>query len=257
MISSDANGFISTHLGMSNPYLMTKKELVRQFLLAWQDLNNYRKELMPILAKTLGTAPQDIFYQKILSSSFQYSGALQETKWTYFFHGIADCDLNHVEDGRFIQIKFGPRGRFDTFSGWGTMLFIMASTYPWPDYPELKQYLAKETPLYTYLSGSHRKMLNLIESIERLGLFEAADKELTRKKIELHEKYSHIDGNGQSIFSPPAPYNDFTSTLFWDLQVCDTWVLSEQGKRLLFAENLDSSYFSKLWDEQIGDPKAD
>lgn len=232
-----------------------KKELARQFLLAWQDLNNYRNELLPTLANTLGTAPKDIFYRKSLSSNFQYAGNLEGTKWTYFFHGIADCDLKHVEDGRFIQISFGPSGRFDTFSGWGTMLFIMASKYPWPDYPDLKQYLAKETPPYNYLSGSHRKMLDLSESIETLGLFEIADKELKRKKIELQEKYSYIDGKGHSIFSPPALYSDPTSTLFWDLLVCDAWVLSERGKRL-FAENLDSSYFSKLWEELIDDPKA-
>ncbi|MCP5096251.1 MAG: hypothetical protein GY943_11920 [Chloroflexi bacterium] len=229
---------------------MTERELVRQFLLAWRDSIEYQRVLVPVLAQTLGVDSQNIFYERHLAENFEYSGILKGTKWKYAFHGIADCDLYHGGDGRFVQIGFGPHGRFDTFSGWGTMLYIMASKPPWPEYLALKQHLAGKPPPYDYLSGSHKKMVKLLKPIEDLGLFEAADKELTRQKVELQEKYTYVDNEGRHILSLPAPFNDVRSKLFWDLRVCDSSVLSEQGKKL-FERNFDVDYFSDFWEKYI------
>jgi hypothetical protein len=185
---------------------------------------------------------------RALSANFQYTGHLSGVKWRYSFHGLAECDLRQIEDGRFIEIEFGPRGRYDTFSGWGTMLFVMASKPPWRNYSRLKHYLADKPPPYNYLSGSHHKMLTLAKPIEMLGLFEVADKELSDLKSKLKKRYTYIDNEGRHIFAPPAPYSDFTSHLWWDLNVCDSWVLSERGKEL-FANNLEPDHFFELWSE--------
>ena len=225
---------------------MDKKELLRQFLLAWRDSTIYKAELLPTLAETLGTTPSEILYRRGMSPDFQYSGVIANSKWRYFYHGLADCDLEHLEDDRFLQIHVGPHGRADVFSGWATMLYIMASKPPWPEYIELKNYLAEAPPPYKRTSGSHERMVDLLKPICDFGLFEAVDKELALKDFEMQKIYTRIDEEGGHIFSPPAPYNDIHNREFWDLMVCHQWVLSELGEEL-FANNLEPEAFYALW----------
>ncbi len=229
---------------------MKTRDLARLFLLAWHESIGYQTELLPALADTLEVPLKDVYYHWAIPPRCQQTGIVQGTKWEYFFHGIADCDLKHIEDGRFLQISFGPHGRYDTFSGWGTMLFIMASKPPWPEYSELKNYFADRPPPYNYLSGSHQKMLELADPIETLGLFEVADKKLTQLKTKQSEEFTSIDSEGRHIFSPPAPYDDFTLKVFWDLMVCDAPVLSNMGKHM-FASNLETERFSELWEKRV------
>lgn len=226
------------------------RDLARLFLLAWHKSIEYQTELLPYLANTLEIPLEDIYYHWVLPPRCQQTGIIQDTRWRYFFHGIADCDLTHIEDDRFLQVSFGPYGRYDTFSGWGTMLFVMASKVPWSEYSELKNYLADGPPPYNHLSGSHHRMLELLEAIGTLGLFEVADKKLTRLKTKLRKEFTSIDSEGRLIFSPPAPYNDATSKLFWDLEVCDVQVLSELGKHM-FASSLEIKRFSELWEKHV------
>jgi hypothetical protein len=98
-------------------------------------------------------------------------------------------------------------------------------------------------------------MLTLEKPIKMLGLFDVADKELSDRKSDLRKRYTIVDDEGRHIFSPPAPYSDITSHLFWNLHVCDRWVLSEQGREL-FANNLESNHFSELWTEKLSNVKS-
>jgi hypothetical protein len=240
----------STYLSGTMAIDMKTRELARLFLLAWHESIKYQSELLPALADTLDVSFEDIYYHWAIPPYHQQTNIVRSTKWQYFFHGKADCDLMHTEDGRFLQISIGPHGRHDTFSGWGTMLFVMASKSPWSEFSELKYYLADEAPPYNHLSGSHKKMSELAYTIEMLGLFEVADRKLTQLKIKLREEFTYIDDEGRHIFSPPAPYNDFTSQMYWDLEVCDVLVLSNLGKQM-FACNLDIEHFSELWEKRV------
>lgn len=233
---------------------LSKRELVRLFLLAWHESITLQKAIVPKLADTLGVKPNKIFYlwnmlpHSQSSERLQGTGMIQGTQWKFFFHGMYECDIPHAEDGRFLQVTFGPNGRYDMFSGWGTLLFVMASKAPWPEFPQLKAYLAQESPPYTYISGDHGKMVELRELISKLGLFEFADKDLYDLYCEVKEEYAYLDKQGIYTLAFPLPYNNPFTRKFWDLQVCEALVLSERGQQT-FAQGLDSEMFSQLWKE--------
>ena len=81
-------------------------------------------------------------------------------------------------------------------------------------------------------------------------MFEVADKKLAELKVKLREEFTSVDREGRQIFSPPAPYNDFTSQMYWDLEVCDALVLSSLGKQM-FASNLETERFTELWEKRV------
>lgn len=115
---------------------ISKRELVRLFLLAWHESITWQKAIVQKLADTLDVKPNKSFYLWNMlphaqsSARIQGTGMIQGTKWKFFFHGMYECDILHAEDGRFLQVTFGPNGRDDIFSGWGTLQFVMASKAP-------------------------------------------------------------------------------------------------------------------------------
>jgi hypothetical protein len=229
------------------------KEYVRLFLLAWHESITHQQRLVPQLAETLGCGVAEIFYrikmlpfQTTIPAQYRSIRMIQGTKWGIYFHGIRHCDLRHHDDGRFIQINFGPYGRYDVFSGWSTLLFVMASKAPWSAFPTLKHYLATTPPPYTYLSGDHEKMTVLTETLLTLGVFEVADREL----YDVKQRSMRIDEHGCHILSVPPPYNDPLTERFWDFEVCDAWVLSERGQALM-AQGCDTEAFSHVWEVSI------
>lgn len=232
---------------------LSNRELVRLFLLVWYESITLQKIIVPKLADTLDVRPDEIFYlwnmlpHSQSSERIQGTGIIQGTKWKFFFHGMYECDILHAEDGRFLQVMFGPNGRYDIFSGWGTLQFVMASKSPWSEFPQLKAYLAQEPPPYTYVSGEHGKMVELTKLIAQLGLFEVADKELYALSCELKEKDASRDKQGRYTLAFPPPYNNPFERMFWDLEVCEALVLSERGQQM-FAQGLDAEIFSQLWE---------
>jgi hypothetical protein len=117
--------------------------------------------MVPLLAHHLGVAPEEVFYRWIRSPGCEQSGSIAGSDWRYFFHGL-ECDLKNVCDGRFLRLDFGPNGRYDTFTGWGILQFIMTTKHPWHEFPELKAFLAAGPEPCNERSGSHHKMAGLI-----------------------------------------------------------------------------------------------
>ena len=232
------------------------QELVRRFLLAWQDLVDHQHSLIPQLAKTIGCETHEVFYWRNMLP-YQVSSAeyrkimdsvafISDTPWRIFFHGLNQCDLTHTTDERVIPIYFGPQGCYDVFFGWSTLLYIMSSKAPWPDYTILKEYLADEPPPYNKLSGSHKKMNILSDWVFKLNLFEEAAPPLSKIK----QQHTQLSENGSSFINVPVEYKNPLTKRFWDMQVCDVPVLSERGISLRDSR-YSKSLFLKTWDEMI------
>jgi len=182
-----------------------------------------QEELVPALAKVLGVKPDGVFYIWAARKCEQ-TGFFDGEKWRYFFHGL-ECDLKNLKDGRFLRIDFGPAGRFDAFTAWGVTQFVMTSKEPWPDFSELRDYLAKDSPPYTEHSGSAEKAERLLDRLQRWGLVDTADKQL----LALAKKHTRKDPQGISVLSLPSDRPEHT---FYDLSVCNRKVLSPAGRRL-------------------------
>jgi len=204
-------------------------KLAYQFLVAWRQSIVYQREIMPALGETLDIPVTEIFYHWNIPPKVESAGVIKGSQWQYFFHGINNCDLIHKADGRFLQVTFGPRGRFDVFSGWSVLQFIMASKRPWSEFAELREFLTAKPPPYNYLSGSHAKMVLLDDYIATLDFFKTADPKL----CELKEKYTVVDEENRTITNLPEELIDFTLPAFWDIMVCNALVLSKKGRQAL------------------------
>lgn len=183
-----------------------------------------QQELVPALAKTLGVQPSQVFYHWVIPPRCRQIGVIEETEWRYFFHGH-ECNLKHQADGRFLRLDFGPGGRFDTFTGWGILQFVMTSKAPRPEFPELQAYLAEKVPPFDELSGSYQRMTELWERLASLGWVEVVAPEL----VELEEQHTTIDADGRAVVKLPGVYGDFTRPEFWDVMVSHRWVISKSA----------------------------
>lgn len=183
------------------------------FLQACREVVLRQQKLVPALAETLGVAPEEAFYQWVIPPRCSQSGIIVGTEWRYFFHGN-ECDLRHSDD-RFLRIDFGPGGRFDTFSGWGVLQFVMTSRAPWQEFPELRAHLAVGPPPFGKLSGSHERMTDLISALKDSGFVEMVDTKAQSEEVD-----------------------DPTTRAFWDRQVRDVLVISELGKQALADEGI-------------------
>jgi hypothetical protein len=199
------------------------------FLKAASEMNTAKNEIVPFLAKEFAVNTNELFFpwKKIkLQSSV---GSFMNGTWKYFFHGL-ECDVQNISDKRFLCIEFGPGGRIDTFTGYGVLLYIMASCSPWPDYLKLKEYLAEKGPPYDYLSGSHSKMCMLVDQLEENNLVQPADQEL----CDFVEKCSYRDENGSMCVKLP---DSLTFEQELDTSVCDRLIISEKGFNAIKALN--------------------
>ncbi|MDJ0754574.1 MAG: hypothetical protein QNJ45_13705 [Ardenticatenaceae bacterium] len=226
------------------------RELLRLFLLAWHESIQQQHRLLPALAKTLGTEPSTVYYHWAKPPHCTQNGWIKGTSWSFVFHGFADCDLKHEPDGRFLQVSFGPGGRYDVFSAWGTLQYVMASRPPWPTHQILKQFLAEYPPPYNHLAGSYHKMRALIRPLKQLGLFEVVDRDLLRLKSELSARHTRIDERGQRIYEPPDPFNNPEEKIFWDLEVAHARKLTSEAA-VLIDSGLNEEVFADLWDERV------
>lgn len=195
------------------------------------------RKLVPLIADTIDTTVDNIFYKRQLTVGFEFPRWIKNTKWRCMFHGIGDCAVTHDEDGRHLEIPFGLNSRYDHVSGGGTLMYIMSSKTPWPEYPELKQFFAKEDPPYDRFSGSHEKMVALTKQINQLPLFQESDSSMTEQKEKLAGKDPYINQDGEVDLK-----------LFHEYAVCDWLVLNQLGQTMI-QSGLPKKDFYQLWKE--------
>jgi hypothetical protein len=176
------------------------------------------------LAVSLGVTPEALFYLWA-ERKCQQRGSFRGSEWTYFFHGC-ECDLRHTEDGRFLRIDFGRHGNTDTFTSWGVAQFVMTSKSPWPDFTDLKAYLANRLPPYDEHSASLERAGALCDHLEDAGLIEPADREL----LALAERHTTLNTEGIPTLRLPQGTPDRT---YFDIAVAQRRLLTEAGKGIL------------------------
>jgi hypothetical protein len=210
--------------------------LESDFLRACAELVAAQRELLPLLADTLGVAPEEIFYSW-MERSFPgvvvppdeewrlQLGQIRDTDWQYFFHGL-ECDLHNVEDGRHVRVEFGPCGRIDALTSYAVLQYVMTSRAPWSELQQLKEYLAEKPPPYDSDSGSYEKACELWKRLEALGLLAPADPELCAL-VEAGKSFQQ--GRGWVVNLP----DDLTERQQIDTMVCRRRVLSPTAWELL------------------------
>lgn len=177
-----------------------------------------QKELVPALAKTIGIQPEEVFYSWALRKINQI-GTIHNTNWRYFFHGPG-CSIENIDDRRFLEVSFGPGGRFDTITHYSVLQFIMTSTEPWQEFPELRTYLATEGPPYDRYSGSHERISTLWERMQESGFIAIADPQF----VALVKQYTTLLPNGQHVISLPGNLDE---RIIFDTCVSDCWIITE------------------------------
>jgi hypothetical protein len=160
-------------------------------------------------------------------------GTFAGGEWSYYFHGMLHCDFEHIQDKRFVRMDFGPKGRLDTFMGFGVLQFVMTTRPPWREFSELREYLAEKPPPYGRLSGSHTRMFDLFDQLKSAAYVEGADPELAA----LVEAHTTTIPNGSRLISLPK---DLPESVWWDHMVCRRYVISATGYQVL---------------EQLGQPR--
>ena len=63
---------------------------------------------------------------------------------TSYTASSATCEMQ--ETVGFFRIDFGPRSITTAFTAWGVTQFVMTSTAPWYEFPQLKSHLAESAP---------------------------------------------------------------------------------------------------------------
>jgi hypothetical protein len=198
------------------------------FLGACREVIVRQQELVPLLARTLGVPPTEVFYRWVIPPRCTQSGVFDNAPWRYFFHGV-ECDVYHLSDGRMLRLDFGPGGRYDTFTGWGVLQFVMTTRLPWRTFPDLQRYLAQQPPPYDELSGDHSKMTDLFSRLEERGLITVADPDL----YTLVQRHTTVQPDGSQVVVLPEQFQDPTSRGWWDTLVCQQCTISDVGLRLL------------------------
>jgi hypothetical protein len=114
----------------------------------------------------------------------------------------------------------------DTFTSWGVAQFVMTSKSPWPDFPDLKAYLANRLPPYDEHSASLERAGALGDHLERAGLIEPADREL----LAIAERYTTLNTEGIPTLRLPRGTSD---RMYFDISVAQRKLITEAGKRIL------------------------
>ena len=202
-------------------------DLEYDFLCACHEAVIRQQELVPLLAKQLGLPPEKVIYDWRMQTGNKQLGTITGTDWRHFFHG-QECDLRNVRDGRFLRLDFGPNGRYDTFTGYGILQFVMSTRNPWREFAKLKTFLAQGPAPYSELSGSHQKMVPIVSRLFELCLVEVADREL----CEIVHNKTKVKRNGSKITTVDA-----SDPNWWyaelDSIFCFNLVLSASGRELL------------------------
>jgi len=207
-------------------------DLEYDFLSACHEAVIRQQELVPRLASQLELLPEEVIYDWRKQTGNNQLGVITGTDWRYFFHGL-ECDLANYRDGRFMRLDFGPDGRYDTFSGYGILQFVMTTRLPWREFDRLKFYLGDGPGPFNALSGSHQKMVIIVERLRELNLVEVADPRLCALVQQNRHKFT-----GKSKFIAPEPDDPyFMQDILGNTHYCFNLVISESGKKLLSNGN--------------------
>ncbi len=207
-------------------------DLEFDFLQACHEAVTRQQELVPLLAQHLGLLPEAVIFHWRETLNGEQSGSITGTDWRYFFHG-QECDLKNTRDGRFLRLDFGPNGRYDTFSGFGILQFIMTTTFPWREFAKLKVHLYNKPAASDELSGSHQRMRAIVKRLRELSLLEVADPEL----CALVEENTHIRPDGSSLVTIPQTDYLLLEVMLFNTSSCFNLVLSDSGKQLIGEKN--------------------
>jgi hypothetical protein len=202
-------------------------EMALQFLIACDESITRRRPILAELAALHNVRPDELFYLWA-ERRCQQRGSLGGGEWLYFFHGI-ECDLRHAQDGRFLRLDFGPHGITDAFTPWGAAQFIMTSKSPWPEFNDLKTYLADHAPPYDEYAASMERAGKLCDCLEEAGLIETADPEL----LVLAERHPSPNAEGLPTLRLPPGTPERTS---FDIMVANRKVISDAGRKLLSSQ---------------------
>jgi hypothetical protein len=213
----------------------TLGELDLDFLRAASDLAQHQTELSELLSTELGTSPYEYWISARVDAKppaatlkreyRNYEQAVRIGDWEAFFHGL-ECDVEHVHDGRFVRIDFGPRIRPIALSGFGVLQYVMCVCEPWRPFPALREWLAERGPPYDSLSGSHRKMTEIWARLADANLVEQADPHLCSRRSEFEVFAPDL---GRTVLRLPDA-SDVTGS---DLMLCGRAVLSPLATTLL------------------------
>ena len=165
-------------------YLKKMHNLTISFLIAASEMLDKINDVIPTLAHQLGVLVQELFYLWMCRRpELEQKGIIKNTNWSYFFNGF-ECDLDHTKNYRHLRVEFVPNGTIDTFSGFAVLEYVMASCSPWPEYKELKKFLAskdnKPGSPSNYLSGYFDKMCVLEDELCKHKFVEVTDPELCK-----------------------------------------------------------------------------
>jgi hypothetical protein len=204
-------------------------DLEYDFLSACQEAVIRQQELVPLLARQLDLQPEDVIFNWLKHKPGNNQlGMITGTDWRYFFHGL-ECDLKNIRDGRFLRLDFGPNGRYDTFSGYGILQFVMTTRFPWREFEALKLHLSDAPGPFTEYSGSHQRMNHILDHLLDFKLVKVADQDLCAIEKEHRQKYS-----GKLEFVPLEPDDPYTTQVMsGNTHYCFNLVLSESGMLLL------------------------
>jgi hypothetical protein len=165
-----------------------------QLLGACRDATERAKEMLPLIARAIGVAEEDVFYTWALHRC-KPRWMLEGTNWSCVFHGL-ECDLENAVDGRLLRLDFGPGGRVDTFTMWGVLRFVMTTVAPWPEYPDLKREFA-ESGTWTNTAAIQA----VWDRLDEVGMFQEANEELA----EFEENYASVGPDGmRHVNYPPG-----------------------------------------------------
>jgi hypothetical protein len=195
-----------------------------RFLIACHESVVRRDPLLADLADSLGVRTEELFYFWAERRCKQ-RGVFRAGEWSYYFHGY-ECDLGHVDDGRFLRAEFGLHRNTESFTSWGVAQFVMTSKSPWPDFGDLKEFLGNGHSPYDEHSASLERAGPLCDHLERAGLIASADREL----LALYERHTALNPDGIPTLHLPEGTPD---RVYFDISVARRKVISEAGKRLI------------------------
>lgn len=195
-----------------------------QFLHAAKELVDRQQTLLQKMETKLAVSPYDYWIRRG-DQQREQDGTFDNEDWEWFFHGM-ECDITNLKDGRFVRVEFGPRGRTDTFTGFGIMKFVMNAMPPWKQFKILKRHLTHAIFFRRRSEGDHDRMCTLEDKLIDKGVFEPADKQL----CELVKRYTVIDPEGLSIVDIPKNLMPENET---DIMLCDRLVISRKGHEIL------------------------
>lgn len=185
-----------------------------------------QQEMLPLVARALGVAEEEVFYTWA-NRRCKQRWTLDDTGWRCYFHGL-ECDLVNTRDGRQVRLDFGPDGRVDTCNAWGVLMFVMTSAPPWPEYPELRRQFVQTEPQTNAFAGNTEAFDGVWARLAARGAFEPARPDL----VDFQNRHTSVGADGLRHVRLPEGTPE---KIQFDCMVAHRTVISPHGLRMLSA----------------------